>query len=93
MAEVPRCNNCGKSELWIMSPIRYVFFMSTLPIIAAILIGLAADPVFFLFIPAVILTNLVLAKRKTPMKICKNCKHTESEPSVLKKNNSNKSAS
>ncbi|SDI62757.1 hypothetical protein [Alteribacillus bidgolensis] len=77
MTEVLKCSKCGKSNLWVMSPIRYIFFTSTLPVLAALLFGFLADPVFFLFIPAVILTNHLLAKKKTPLKICKDCKHTE----------------
>jgi hypothetical protein len=48
-----------------------------LPVLVILAIGLFFEPLFFLFIPAVFVTNYVLAKRKAPMAICRNCRHVD----------------
>lgn len=61
---------------------RYLFMTSILPVLVVLAIGLFFEPLFFLFIPAVIVTNYILAKRKAPMVICRSCRHVENKYSL-----------
>ncbi|SFE61045.1 hypothetical protein [Alteribacillus iranensis] len=72
-----RCKQCHHTNLLMVSSLRYVFFMSVFPVVIAMAIGLLAEKIFFLFIPAIILTNIVLAKKKAPIILCKDCRHVE----------------
>ncbi|WP_059104333.1 hypothetical protein [Shouchella shacheensis] len=71
------CTACRSENLAVMTKWRYVWFMSTLPVLVTVGIGLLVEPIFSLFAPAIVLTNYMLAKKKTPLKICKNCKHIQ----------------
>ncbi|SDI03737.1 hypothetical protein SAMN05192534_11924 [Alteribacillus persepolensis] len=74
------CSACKSSNVWVMSPLRYIFFMSVLPVLAAVLFAVIIHAGFVLFIPAVILTNHMLSKKKAPLVVCRDCKHTAAQP-------------
>ncbi|WP_240376138.1 hypothetical protein [Bacillus piscicola] len=78
--EEPRCTKCGHANMLSISPTRYAFTMSTLPVGLALVIGFFIEPLMFLFIPAIILTNHLLAKKKAPFHFCKACNHMNKQP-------------
>ncbi|MFB5662725.1 hypothetical protein [Alteribacillus sp. HJP-4] len=71
------CNSCGSRNVVLMTKWRYVFFMSSLPLVTAVLLGFLFHSVFYLFTPGIILMNIILAGKKAPVKICKDCKQME----------------
>ncbi|MBB6451545.1 hypothetical protein HNR44_003558 [Geomicrobium halophilum] len=75
MAETNACPTCKSNKIWEMTQKRYIFTMSVPPLIVIILIAVLVEPVFIAFMPAIILTNIILAKRKAPILFCKECRH------------------
>ncbi|WP_252315101.1 hypothetical protein [Sinobaca sp. H24] len=69
-----RCIHCSSERTAVMSKWRYVFFMSTLPVIMAVFLGWWMSSFFFIFIPAVIVLNSILASKKPPVIMCMDCR-------------------
>lgn len=69
-----RCIHCSSERTAVMSKWRYVFFMSTLPVIMAVILGWWMTSFFFIFIPAVIVLNSILASKKPPVIMCMDCR-------------------
>ncbi|WP_100400375.1 hypothetical protein [Bacillus sp. FJAT-44742] len=71
------CPKCGKEELLLILKWRYMFLTSTMPIVAALLIGYFFHIIFLVFIPGILVMNYLIAKKKTPFLICKTCRHAQ----------------
>lgn len=65
---------CGSADLLQMNHWQYFFTLSTLPVIVAVLISFIFEPIFFIMILPILFFNFLVAKRKTPMKVCRTCK-------------------
>ncbi|MFC4737700.1 hypothetical protein ACFO4L_13935 [Bacillus daqingensis] len=78
MSEV-RCPSCRSRDVKVIERWQYMFMMSVLPVVVTTAVGILFTPLFLLFIPAILLTNDLIARRKTPMMICRSCRRTTRE--------------
>ncbi|PYZ95229.1 hypothetical protein CR194_06865 [Salipaludibacillus keqinensis] len=69
-----RCRACESGQVMIISKYRYFIMTSIFPVIVTVAIAFLFDLLFLLFIPALLLMNLMIAERKTPLLICQNCR-------------------
>lgn len=72
-----QCPSCRSSSVTMLHKWRYLFMTSMLPVLVILAAGIFFEPLFLLFIPAVIITNYIIAVRKTPMLICRGCRYIE----------------
>ncbi|UTR08796.1 hypothetical protein MM300_12700 [Evansella sp. LMS18] len=72
-----QCPSCRSSSVTVLHKWRYLFMTSMLPVLVILAAGIFFEPLFLLFLPAVIVTNYIIAGKKTPMLICRGCRHIE----------------
>ncbi|TVP82090.1 MAG: hypothetical protein EA344_12070 [Alkalicoccus sp.] len=76
------CTSCQSSNVMIMQKWRYLFLTSMLPVLVVLAVSIFIEPLFLLFIPAVLVTNYIISARKTPMVMCRDCRHIEKGASL-----------
>lgn len=76
------CLHCESKEVVIMDKWRYFLFLSGLPILVSAVVGYIVHPIFFLMIFLVSFINMKIAKKKTPIIICKSCRQINSNQSL-----------
>ncbi|NJP38596.1 hypothetical protein [Alkalicoccus luteus] len=72
------CPACRSRDVKVIERWQYMFMMSVLPVVVTTAVGIVFTPLFLLFIPAILLTNDLIARRKTPFMMCRSCRRTMS---------------
>ncbi|MCE7792357.1 hypothetical protein K8O68_07985 [Salipaludibacillus sp. CUR1] len=77
------CPSCNSPNMIVISKARYMIMMTVLPVIVSAVIAVMFHPVFLLFIPGLIWMNKMIADRKAPLIICRECKaHSQGNPAA-----------
>ncbi|MBB5172381.1 hypothetical protein [Texcoconibacillus texcoconensis] len=70
------CSSCESEQVIVISKWRYIIMTAIWPLLITLAIGVLFHLLFLLFIPALIWMNIMVAKRKAPLVICRACRHT-----------------
>ncbi|MGO4890221.1 hypothetical protein ACJ2A9_20940 [Anaerobacillus sp. MEB173] len=75
--EQPQCKHCQSEDVRVISETQYNFFLSTLPVLVAIIFMFTVHLAFFFLIPFVLHFNGRIAAKKSPLIVCRSCKSSE----------------
>lgn len=69
------CSQCNSHHILYVNRLRHFLFLSTLPIIFALIMTLMVHVLFFVFIPIILLFNFTTSRKKPILYICQSCKY------------------
>lgn len=73
------CKKCSSQDVKVIGQGQYNFFLSTLPVLVAIIFMFTVHLAFFFMIPFVIHFNGKVAAKKSPLVVCRSCKFSSVE--------------
>jgi hypothetical protein len=68
------CPKCSSHHITHINRLRYLLLLSTLPVLAALIIGFTVFSIFLLCIPIILLINFLAVRKKPSLYICQKCK-------------------
>jgi hypothetical protein len=69
------CTQCNSQHILYVNRLRHFLFLSTLPILVALVITFMVHVLFFVFIPIILLFNITASGKKPILYICQSCKY------------------
>ncbi|WP_018923156.1 hypothetical protein [Salsuginibacillus kocurii] len=71
-----QCSACYSEHIMVIPKARYIIMTSVLPLFVTAAIAIIFHLLFLLFIPALVWMNVMIAQRKAPLVVCRECRHT-----------------